>query len=60
MKEDSNEDEKTTLISYVSKGNRWIIHCGCSHHMTRDKNKFEKMEQYNVVVLSLVMMHHVL
>ena len=28
MKEDPNEDEKTTLISYVSKGDRWIIDNG--------------------------------
>ena len=41
MKEDSNEDEKTTLISYVNKTNKWIIDSGCSNHMTGNKVKFE-------------------
>ena len=46
MKEDSNEDDKIVLISYVSKGDRWIIDIGCSHHMTSDKIKIETIEKY--------------
>ena len=42
MKEDFDEDEKTTLIdSYVNKSDRWIVDSGCSNHMTGDKDKFE-------------------
>ena len=41
MKEESDEDDKTTLISYVNKSDRWIINSGCSNHMTGDKDKFE-------------------
>ena len=36
MKVDFDEDEKTALISYVSKGDRWIIDSGFSHQMTGD------------------------
>ena len=39
MKEDSDEDEKTALISYVNKSDRWKIYSGCSNHMTSDKEK---------------------
>ena len=42
MKEDSDEDEKTTLISYMNK-----IDSGCSNHMTSDKEKFEDIGPYN-------------
>ena len=37
MKDEYNEDEATTLVTYVNKNDRWIIDSGCSHHMTRDK-----------------------
>ena len=40
MKEDSGEDDKTTLISYVNKSDRWIIDSGFSNHMTGDRYKF--------------------
>ena len=46
MKDDSKEDEKIALISYVSKGDIWIIDSGFSHHMTCDKSKFETLEYY--------------
>ena len=46
MKDDSDEDEKIALISYVSKSDRWIIDSGFSHHMTSDKSKFEILEYY--------------
>ena len=46
MKDDSDEDEETILISYVNKSDRWIIDSGCSHHMTGDKN-FITLEYYN-------------
>ena len=28
MKDDSNEDEATTLVSYVNKNDKWIIDSG--------------------------------
>ena len=36
-----DEKDKMTLISHVSKNDTWIIDSGCSHHMTKDKIKFE-------------------
>jgi hypothetical protein len=39
MKEDSDKDEKTSLISYVRKSDRWIIDTG-------DKSKFENIGPY--------------
>ena len=47
IKDDSNEHEATTLISYVNKSDRWIIDSGCSHHMNGDKSKFITLEYYN-------------
>ena len=47
MKDDSNEDT-TALVSYVNKDDKWIIHSGCSHHMTSDKSKFKTFEYYDV------------
>ena len=47
MKDDSDEDEATTLVSYVTKSDKWIINSGCSHHMTGDKSKFITLENYN-------------
>ena len=47
MKEDSDEDEKTTLILYIKKNDRWIISSGYSNHMTSDNDKFEDTGQYN-------------
>ena len=45
--ESDNEEDKMALISYVSKNDTWIIHSGCSHHMSGDKTKFEHMEHYD-------------
>ena len=40
MKDESDEDEETALVSCVKKNDRWIIDSGCSHHMIGDKSKF--------------------
>ena len=47
MKEKSNEDEATTLVSCVNKNDRWIIDSRCSHHMTGDKRKFITFNYYD-------------
>ena len=47
MKDDSDEDEATTLVSCVNKNERWIIDSGCSHHMIEDKSKFITLDYYN-------------
>ena len=47
MKEEFDEDEKTTLISYVNKSDLWVIDSGCSNHMTSDKEKYENIGPYN-------------
>ena len=60
MKDDSNEDEKIALISYVNKGERWIIDSVFSHHMSSDKSNFETLEHYKGSLLILVTMNHVL
>ena len=41
MKEESNEDGKTTLIYYVNNSDRWIFDSSCSNHMNADKDNFE-------------------
>ena len=41
-----DEGDKMALISHVSKNYTWIIDSGCSHHMTRDKSKFDHFEYY--------------
>ena len=46
MKDESDEDEKITLISHINKNDTWIIDSGCSHHMVGDTSKFEKLEHY--------------
>ena len=47
MKDESDEDEATTLMTCVNKNDKWIIDSGCSHHMTRDKNKFITLTCYD-------------
>ena len=39
MKDESNEDEATTLVTCMNKNDRWNIDIGCSHDMTGDKSK---------------------
>ena len=46
MKDESDEDEATTLMTCVNK-NEWIIDNGCSHHMTGDKIKFITVTSYD-------------
>ena len=45
--ESDDEEDKMELISHVRKNDSWIIENGYSHHMTRDKTKFEHMEHYD-------------
>lgn len=49
IKDGSNEerDEEKDLISHINKNDSWIIDSGCSHHMTGDKHKFVKLEDYD-------------
>ena len=47
MKDESDEDEATTLVSCVNKNDRWIIDYGCSHHMTKDKSNFITLNYYD-------------
>ena len=47
MKDESDEDEATTLMTCVNKNDRWIIDSGCSQHMTRDKSKFITLTSYD-------------
>ena len=46
MKDESNEDEATALMTCVNKNDKWIIDSGCSHHMTGDKSKFIILTSY--------------
>ena len=45
--ESNNEGDKIALISHVRKNDTWIIDSGCSHHLTSDKRKFERLEHYD-------------
>ena len=36
MKDQSDEEEPTSLVTSMNKNDRWIIDSGCSHHMTGD------------------------
>ena len=47
MKVESDEDDATTLVTYVNKNDKWIIDSGCFHHMTIDKSKFFTFTQYD-------------
>ena len=47
MKDESDEDEATTLVTYMNKNNKWIIDSGFSHHMNGDKSKFITFTQYD-------------
>ena len=47
MKDESNEDEATTLMTCMRKNDNWIIDIGCSHHMTRHKSKFITLTNYD-------------
>ena len=40
MKDEPDEDEVTTLVTYMNNNDKWIIDSGCSRHMTGDKSKF--------------------
>ena len=45
--ESDDEGDKMELISHVSENDTWIIDGESSHHMTRDKTKFEHIEYYD-------------
>jgi hypothetical protein len=47
MKDDSNSDESTTLVSCVNKSEKWISDSGCSHHITGDKGNFITLNYYD-------------
>ena len=47
MKDESDEDEATALVTYLNKNDKWIIDNGCSHHMTKDKSKFITLNFYD-------------
>ena len=47
MKDESDEDEATVLVTYMNKNEKWIIDSGCFHHMTGDKSKFITFTQYD-------------
>ena len=47
MKDESDEDEATALMTYIGKNDRWIIDSGCSHHMTGEKSKFITFTNYD-------------
>ena len=40
MKDESDEDEATTLVTCVNKNDTWTIDSGCSHHMIGDSVRF--------------------
>ena len=46
MKDKSNEDEATLLVTCVNKNDKWIIDSGRSHHMIGDKSKFITLTCY--------------
>ena len=47
MKEESDEDEATALLSCMNKNDRWLIDSGCSCHMTGEKSKLITFNCYN-------------
>ncbi|WP_425279426.1 hypothetical protein [Enterobacter hormaechei] len=47
MKDQSDEEEATTLVTCINKNDRWIIDSGRSHHMTGDKSKFITLTYYD-------------
>ena len=47
VKDESDEDEATTLVTCVNKNDKWIIDSGSSHHINGDKSKFITFTQYD-------------
>ena len=47
MKDESNEDEVTTIMTCVNKNGRRIIDSRCSHHMIGDRSKFITLTCYD-------------
>ena len=45
--ESDDEDNEMALISHIKNNYTWIIDSGYSHHMNRDKTKFECMQHYD-------------
>lgn len=59
MKDESDEDEATALVTYVNKNDKWIIDSGYSHHMIGDKSKFVTLTHFYLNSVRFVMMVHV-
>ena len=47
MKDEFDEDEAITLVTYVNKTDRWIIDSGCSYYRKGDKSKFITLNHYD-------------
>ena len=47
MKDKSDEDEATALVTCVNKNDRSIIDSGCSYHITGEKSKFITLKYYD-------------
>ncbi|GLJ58731.1 hypothetical protein SUGI_1472430 [Cryptomeria japonica] len=49
VKDGSDEEryEEKALVTHINNNDSWIIDSGCSHHMTGDKHKFVKLEDYD-------------
>lgn len=50
VEKDKNKAESSLIVQttlHVERRNLWVVDSGCSNHMTGDKKKFIKLEDYN-------------